>query len=240
MKYNKRAQEAHEVSISDLLTAAGFDTLPKHPPIDAVETVLSKLVSLLSGADDLRIQCAREEEIRRLNALGLSSPAKLVDAALTFKPTSHDDTPNTVTLSDPDPWPQPVDGAALLDELLHWLQSYLFLPRGAAEANALWAIATWCVDIVHFAPILAVLSATKRCGKSYLLDLLRYIVRRGHWTSALGATPATIFRLNDSDKPTFLIDEAEKLGGRNPSTELIHLLNQGYRRGGKVTRCIEH
>jgi hypothetical protein len=44
------------------------------------------------------------------------------------------------------------------------------------------------------------------------------------------------FRLNHQRHPTFLIDEAEKLSGPD-GKEIIGLLNQGYRRGGKAYRC---
>lgn len=52
-------------------------------------------------------------------------------------------------------------------------------------------------------------------------------------------TSAVIFRMNDQYQPTFLIDEAEKLSGKNADKEIIGLLNQGYRRGSKIQRCRE-
>jgi len=45
--------------------------------------------------------------------------------------------------------------------------------------------------------------------------------------------------VNEQRQPTFLIDEAEKLGGKNADKEIIGLLNQGYRRVGMVQRLRE-
>ena len=107
------------------------------------------------------------------------------------------------------------------------------------DAIAAWVLATHCVEHLYFAPILTVWSPTKGCGKSTLFDLLNWLVRRGFLTSGPGVTAATVFRLNDARHPTMLIDEAEKLGGRNANQEMIGLLNNGYRRGGVVSRCVE-
>lgn len=141
---------------------------------------------------------------------------------------------------DPDPWSDHVDGSELLDELSSWIREYVLLSEQAADAVTLWTAATWLVDYLDYAPILAVLSATKRCGKTQLLDLLRTVVRRGCRTSGSGITSAVLFRLNSSDHPTLVIDEAEKLQGPQADHPFIGMLNDGYRRGGKVLRCEEH
>jgi hypothetical protein len=64
---------------------------------------------------------------------------------------------------------------------------------------------------------------------------VRRVVRRGYLTS--GVTSAVVFRLNESQHPTFCMDEAEKLAGRDADRDLIGLLNVGYRRGASVPRC---
>lgn len=134
-----------------------------------------------------------------------------------------------------EPWPQPVEGADLLDALCSWFIRYAVFLEGAPEAITVWDVATWFRDEVYFAPILALLSPTKGSGKTTVLDLLRRIVSRPHFTSGFGATPATIFRLNHEQHPTFLIDEAERL---KSDRDLITLLNDGYRKGARVSRCV--
>ncbi len=223
-------------AVADLLL--GFDTITADTGLPAIETMLRQLARNLTGADPLRRATIRQMVVERLKALEISAAARLVDAALEPGPTIPTATP-TVQLADAEPWPEPVDGAALLTELTAWISSYVWISPVAATAAALWGTATWCVEHVDFAPILAVLSATKRCGKSHLLDLLRGVVRRGYLTSGSGVTTAVVFRLNNTQRPTLLIDEAEKLAGRHADRELIGMLNAGYRRGAQVQRCVE-
>ncbi len=144
-----------------------------------------------------------------------------------------------VAFSEPEPWPEPVDGSLLLERVSAWVRRYVWLSVEAADAIAAWATASWFVEGLYFAPILALLSATKRCGKTLLLDLLRPIVRRGYLTSGVGVTAAVVFRLNELHRPTLLVDEAEKLSGRHADRDLIAMLNAGHRRGATVQRCFE-
>ena len=144
-----------------------------------------------------------------------------------------------IEFEDPEPHPEPVEGAQLLNDVENWIGSYVHLPREDLIAVVLWAVATWFVDVVYFAPPLQLYSATKRTGKTLMLDLLHHLVRRGQRTSGIGATPAVLFRQNERNRPTFLVDEAEKLGGRNADQGLVGLFNAGYRRGATVTRCVE-
>ena len=144
-----------------------------------------------------------------------------------------------VTLKEPELWAEPVDGVKLLNDLSAWVRRYVWLRKEAADTIAVWVAATWFVEDLYFAPILALISPTKRCGKTLVLDLLRYVCRRGLLTSGIGASPPVIFRLNEMKQPTFLIDEAEKLGGPKADRDLIAMLNVGYRRGATVQRCVE-
>lgn len=69
-----------------------------------------------------------------------------------------------VDLHDPEPWPEPVDGAGLLDDLADWISDYVHVTDDANRAVALWALATWFVAVLYFAPVLQLHSATKRSG----------------------------------------------------------------------------
>jgi len=44
-----------------------------------------------------------------------------------------------VVINDVEPWPEPVDGAALLDEFIRALQQYVVVSQRQADAAALWA-----------------------------------------------------------------------------------------------------
>ena len=47
-----------------------------------------------------------------------------------------------------------------------------------------------------------------------------------------------MFRLQDKYRPTIIIDEAECLGDRRGHSELIQLMNDGWTKGGLITRCV--
>lgn len=174
----------------------------------------------------------RDDAARVLEAVAL----EVMRAA---ESTPSETTRRTVTLTDPEPAGEPVDGAALADELAVWFGRYVWLPDNAAITAALWTVATWCRDVLDYAPLLALLSPTKRCGKSRFLELLSHVVRRGHKTSAVGVTVPVLFRLNEAQQPTLCIDEAERLGGSDADRELIGLLNAGYEPGAVVHRLQE-
>jgi putative DNA primase/helicase len=224
--------------IIDQLRAWGALNLDGDSPPDAVEAVLRSARDGLNGADPIRRLGVRSALVAELKRAGVQGPSKLVDAALAPNaPEAVERASRAVTLTDPEPWPDPVRGAELLDDLATWVGRYVWARREAIDAVVLWIALTWFSAVVYFAPILALLSATKRCGKTILLDLIRMTSRRGYGTSGIGATAAVIFRLNEAQRPTFCIDEAERLAGRNADQDLIGLLNNGYRRGGRVQRC---
>src|SRR5208282_621118 len=67
---------------------------------------------------------------------------------------------------DVEPWDEPVDGAALLEEVTKALGHYVVMNARQALAVALWVIRTHAHEAFDTSPILAVLSKTKRSGKS--------------------------------------------------------------------------
>ena len=107
------------------------------------------------------------------------------------------------------------EGEILLNDMAEWIEERIYLPRYAADAIALWSVTTWFVEDLYFAPLLAILSPTKRCGKTNVCTLLSHITRKGIPTSGDGITASVIFRLNDKERPTFIIDEADKLSGKD-------------------------
>ncbi len=102
--------------ITHLLSEAGFDKMDRDSTMDQVEQTLELLAFSLKGKSSLRRQATREVAIQRLREIGVSSPSKLVDAALEPAQVNDSDPPQDgLILSEPEPWEEPVDGAALLD-----------------------------------------------------------------------------------------------------------------------------
>ena len=133
---------------------------------------------------------------------------------------------HAVLLEDPEPWPEPVDGVALLDAIAGVFSRYLAMPPHASTALALWVVHAYAFDAWFASPFLAITSPTKRCGKTLLLIILGALISRRLF--AANVTPAVLFRAIEKYRPVLLIDEADSFI-RN-SDELRGVLNSGHTR----------
>jgi putative DNA primase/helicase len=245
--------------MTDLAAVFGQYEQSNCTPSDPINVILDRTLGQLNGDSDndtlaraiadlgeqartlppVQREVARRAAADFLKLLGVVDGRRMVDAALRDGTHKPETTAETLSFADPKPWDEPVAIDEVLEQLVHWIRRYVFLTDHAAHAVALWVVITWFVGEVYIAPILCIISATKRCGKTVLLDLLSRVTRRGYMTSGTGITAAVLFRLNEKHRPTFHIDEAEKLAGRHSDKDLVAMVNVGYRRGGKVQRCAD-
>ena len=77
-----------------------------------------------------------------------------------------------IAFTDPEPWPSPVDGAKLLDDLVKEFKRFVVMADHERDIVALWIVHTYLLDNFLVTPRLAIRSPVKRCGKTTLLDLL--------------------------------------------------------------------
>ena len=118
-----------------------------------------------------------------------------------------------VALHDPEPWPEPVSTAAVLDDLASAIRRHVILSASATDAVTLWIAHTWVADRFDYSPRLGITSPTKRCGKSTLLEVLRITCRCTIKADNISASG--VFRTVKSLRPlTLLIDEAGQLPRR--------------------------
>ena len=175
--------------------------------------------------DRARAEAAKEMGIR----VGLLD--RLVRAALgggTEGQTGHSLVPPA-----PEPWPEPVNGAALLTDLAATLRRYVNLPANRyCDVVALWVLHTHTVAAFPITPRLAIVSPEKRSGKSTLLDLLECLVARP--LAASNITPAAMFRTIEAARPTLLVDEFDSFAKDN--NELRNIVNAGHKANGHVIR----
>ena len=129
-----------------------------------------------------------------------------------------------VEFFEPDPWPEPIDGAALLNELTAAIQRYVILELQQDRLVALWVLFTHAFAAALFAPKLLIKSPQKRSGKTRLLQVLSYLVPRAKLTSQI--TGAALFRLITDHTPVLLIDEADTFMRGNE--ELRGIVNSGF------------
>jgi len=128
-------------------------------------------------------------------------------------------------LQDVEPWPEPVDGRVLLDELKSWLVLFVILPKWAAEILALWILHTFAFLLRDTSTYIGLESPIRRCGKTTLMSVLFDLVNRPLASSNVSSS--SLFHAIDELRPTFFIDEGDML--LPGKTEVRGILNAGYK-----------
>jgi putative DNA primase/helicase len=135
---------------------------------------------------------------------------------------------------DVEPWAEKVDGDVLLRALVERIQRHVILSAERANAVALWILFTWVHEraAIH-SPLLLVTSAEANSGKSTLLGVIQFLVRRS--LVSISITGPALFRSIDLWQPTFMIDEADSAFVNND--DLREVTNSGWTRGQAAIRC---
>jgi hypothetical protein len=134
-----------------------------------------------------------------------------------------------------EPWPDPVDGASLLDEISNTIHRYIIADPPTIHAATLWIAFTWFIDVVDVAPIANITAPEKRCGKTVLLSIFGKLACRPLQASNISA--AALFRTIEKWKPTLLIDEVDTFLPENEG--LRGVLNAGFTHDSAfVIRCV--
>jgi putative DNA primase/helicase len=141
---------------------------------------------------------------------------------------------NPSALSQLEPWPDPVDGAELLNQLVSECCRFLVLPDHGDVMLAAWTLHTYCFEQFDYSPILHVTSPTKQCAKSRVLEVLAKLAHNPKSSSNM--TAATMFRTIETRKPTLLLDEMDR-SPKDKKEMITIVLNAGFHRDGKVDRC---
>src|SRR5204862_4553478 len=125
--------------------------------------------------------------------------------------------------------------AAMLADLEAAITADAVLPGGAAIAMAIWILHTHCLAAAAITPRLAIVSPTKRCGKTTVLKLLGALACKP--LAAANLTPAVLYRVIEAYAPTILVDEADTFLA--DQDELRGVLNAGHdRHSAVVPRCV--
>lgn len=207
-----------------------LDRLQEHPETAEVRAALDHFKAGLQNMDEIGRELAREGAVRRLRALGFTSPGRLVDTAM---PAARSGEERRMGLQDPDLWPEPVDGATLLASLEQAVGRFLAMTPDQIVPYTLWILFAHAHDAFEISPLLALTSPDKGCGKSTALALLSALVPRP--ITSANITPSAVFRVTDYYKPCLLLDEADTF--LSDSEGLRGILNSGHMRSqAYVTR----
>jgi putative DNA primase/helicase len=123
------------------------------------------------------------------------------------------------TFIDPEPWPEPVDGNALIAEIINVIRRHTIMNVREQLAVALWVIYSYCHDLWRHSPFLGFQSPTMRCGKTTALGVVSALVPRP--MAMANVTGAGLFRLIHDHAPTVMIDELDQAIHRNKDLRLV-------------------
>jgi energy-coupling factor transporter ATP-binding protein EcfA2 len=128
------------------------------------------------------------------------------------------------------PWPEPVDGALLLRQTFAIIQTYTSIPEAAADLVALFPPASFALYRCkyEYAPRLMIVGEPDS-GKSTLMKILAGMCQR-----PFIMTKAPLFEAIDAQKPTIIIDEAQRNLAEHK--DLLTLLHAGYDWNSAITR----
>jgi hypothetical protein len=165
---------------------------------------------------------------RKETAKRLGVPVVFLDKEIDAR-RSPGDTANgqgrPLELPDVEPWDRPVDGAALIGDLVAKIREFVSLGDHDALAVALWIIHAFAYETAFHSPRLAITSPTPRCGKSSLLRCIGRLAPRPLATSNISA-PA-LFRVIEKARPTMLVDEIDQVD-EEKRRELVGIINSSH------------
>jgi DNA primase len=132
-----------------------------------------------------------------------------------------------------------VEPVSLLAEVRDHFRRYIWYPNDHYyDLLALWVVGTYCFLLFRSFPYIH-LHSYKEAGKSLTLNVVRGLAWNAVASSSV--SPAAMYRTIESCSPTFLIDEAERLGARKRDAEEVddrlEILKAGYTVGTPVLRC---
>jgi len=124
--------------------------------------------------------------------------------------------------------------ARLFSEIRNFIHRYLELPADFEEISSLYVLLTWVFEFAPSIPYLRVIGDWGT-GKTRFLQVAGAICFRPIFASG-ATTPAPIFRILEQFRGTLVLDEAD-FRDSAAWTEMVKLLNNGYRPGMPVLRA---
>ena len=106
-----------------------------------------------------------------------------------------------------EPWPDMVEGAALLANIKKAILRFCLLPEYSDVLMAVWIMHAWTHGSADISPILAFVSPEKRCGKTTALSVVGVLAPKA--MHSVNISTSVLFRVVEKYCPTILIDEGD-------------------------------
>lgn len=205
---------------------------------DCIEVAMQRLDSdpgALFARDVLdALTKVRQADPARYQRVRASAKGKASVGELDKLTTPRDDAGTVELFPEVEPWPEPVDGAAMLAAMYRIIAQHVIADPPTICAAALWVAHTYCMDALTVSPLAHISAPEMRCGKTVLLTAMMRLVHRP--LSVASISPAAIFRTVERWAPTLGIDEVDAFLKDNE--EARGLINSGlYREAAVVIRC---
>jgi len=226
----------HQKTVAEFMTDAGVDALKEDATPEEMSAAITKFSNLTVALDPVLRKVAQSHLSKKLKDAGINTGAsEIVKQAFKVDAEKDNDKSQGVAFEDPEPWPDEVSGAELLEEIQGILKMYTILPEGANTAIALWILFAWAHDSFFISPYLVFNSPTKRCGKSTALKIISKLVPRSLMASNIST--AALFRSVEHFQPTLILDELDTFLNSNP--EINGIINAGHDRDGAFVLRVE-
>jgi len=131
------------------------------------------------------------------------------------------------------------NGAALLGKVALFIRRFVSVSDSQNVVLSLWVAHTHSFVTADCTPYMAITSAEKQCGKTRLLEVLDVLVANS-WLTGQVTAAVLARKISDDVPPTLLLDESDAaFAGEKEYVEALRgVLNSGYRKGGKYSRCV--
>lgn len=179
-----------------------------------------EVIASLAAMKPMEYERTRLEQAKRMGC----RPAVLDE--LVKKARGESDQENNTLFPSVEPHPEPVEPAALLNEIVGTIRRHIVLSDAQAYAAALWITMTWFISIILVAPLALINAPEKSCGKTQLLDMIGRL--SANYLFAANITAAVLFRLIERCSPTICIDEVDTFINQNDA--LKGIINAGHTR----------
>jgi hypothetical protein len=126
-----------------------------------------------------------------------------------------------------------IDKVDLFNDIKTQLEQYMDIDDNRVfDVVASYILGTYCFSLFNSYGYLF-LNCEKNSGKTKFTNLIGFMAFNA--TNATNPSEASLFRLCESNKPTFLIDDYEKMEDEKQKY-INQILKTGYKRGGQTLR----